>query len=31
LAISITVIWALTVHGGAYSDRDKKFAAVRLA
>ena len=31
LAISITVIWALTVHGGTYADGDKKVAAVRLA
>jgi len=31
LAISITIIWALTVHGSDYSDGDKKVAAVRLA
>ena len=31
LAISIIVIWALTVHGGDYAYGDKKVAAVRLA
>jgi hypothetical protein len=31
LAISIIVIWALTVHGATYADGDKKVAAVRPA